>query len=398
MKNSNSILQFVCLCLGLLIHTGVSAQLGIGPAPYCMPTYNATSIPCNQPSASNTAGNTINDFIDSFNTTGAFQNLIDNNTGCQTQTLASALQNYFYKGCPTYLRVTPGQVVTFNFRSGIIFDQGFAVFVDWNSNSIFDMPAERVAAVTGLPAAGTWTSCVMTVPAAQPNGTYRLRARCAYVTTGGLIDPCNNYSYGETQDYILFIGGNCSALPVELITFNGQFEKNQVNLHWNTATENNSDYFTVERSYDNERFELISKTLAGGTTHTVQTYSAVDKNAKSNQTIYYRLKQYDKGNLHENFSNTITVFANNKNLGFDLFPNPANTEMTIVMPDVLSGKKLAIEVYDSYGKKVFHSESEATSDNMKQKIDISNLEKGTYFVKVVDYTGDVVMKKIMMKQ
>ena len=398
MKNTLSIMKLVCVSLGLLFQVNLNAQLGVGPAPYCMPLYNATSIPCNQPGASNTAGNTINDFIDSFNTTGATTNITDNNNGCQTQTIASAQVNYFYKGCPTFLRVTPGQVITCNFRSGIIFDQGFAVFIDWNSNSLFDVPAERVAAVVGLPLAATWTTAVFTVPAAQPNGTYRMRVRCAYVTTGGLIDPCINYSFGETQDYNVIIGGNCSVLPVELLAFDGQYKNKSVNLNWNTATESNSDYFTVERSYDNERFEFVSKKMASGGSNTVQAYSLVDKGAKQNGIIYYRLKQYDKGNPIENFSRTISVFANERNLGFDLFPNPANTEMTLVLPDVLVGKTLTIGIFDNNGRKVHGTETVLTNYNTTQSLNINELEKGTYFVKIFDDTGDVVMKKILLKQ
>lgn len=398
MKKVNSMLKFICLSIGLLIKTGSFAQLGVGPAPYCMPSYNVSSTPCNQPNASNTAGNTINDFIDSFFTNGATVNITDNNNGCQTQTLSSALVNYFYKGCPTYLGTVAGQVVGCNFRSGIIFDQGFAVFIDWNSNGQFDIPGERVCAVAGLPLAATWTTAVLTVPASQPNGTYRMRVRCAYITTGGLIDPCINYSYGETQDYNVIIGGNCTILPVELLTFDGQFRNKEVNLNWNTATESNSDHFTVERSYDNERFELVTKVEAAGNSNSIMAYSAKDKNAKRDGIIYYRLKQFDRGNPQENFARTITVFANDKNLGFDLFPNPANTEMTIVMPDILVGKTLSYEVYDSYGKKVISSESAITNENTKQDVDISTLEKGTYFVRVSDLSGEILMTKILLKQ
>jgi hypothetical protein len=397
MKKGNLLLKFICLSTGLLIQTTSVAQLGVGPAPYCMPTYNASSTPCNQPGASNTAGNIINDFIDSFNTSGATTNITDNNNGCQTQTLSSALVNYFYKGCPTYLGVAPGQVITCNFKSGIIYDQGFAVFIDWNSNSLFDLPSERVTAVTGLPIAATWTTAVFTVPVGQPNGTYRMRVRCAYVTTGGLIDPCINYSYGEVQDYNVVIGGVCVVLPIELLSFDGQFRDKQINLNWNTATETNSDHFTVERSYDNEHFELISKTSASENSNIIRAYSAVDKGARKNEIIYYRLKEFDRGKTIESFSKTITVFSNDKNIGFDLYPNPANTEMKIVMADVLIGKKLSIELYDSYGKKVLSSESEITNYNTTQNLDISALEKGTYFVKITDFSGDIIMKKTLLK-
>ncbi len=397
MKNNHSIIKSVCLGLGLLTHAIALAQAGIGPAPYCMPTYNATSIPCNQPGASNNAGNTINDFIDSFNTTGGTQNITDNNNGCQTQVLSAQQQNYFYKGCPVYLRVVAGQTITFNFRSGIIFDQGFAVFIDLNQNTLFDLPGERVSAVTGLPTAATWTSCTWVVPA-MPIAAYRLRARCAYVTTGGLIDPCNNYSYGETQDYIMFYNANCSALPVELVSFDGEFRNKEARLFWGTATEENSDHFTLERSYDNENFELVSKTPATGTSHTVQTYSATDKEVIKNRIVYYRLKQFDKNKSDPNFSQTITLFLNDKNVGFDMYPNPGNTDLSIVLPDILVGKTLSFGVYDNYGKEVMHSESVISEDNTKQSFDISSLEKGTYFVKVMDPSGDIVMKKVLVKQ
>lgn len=398
MKNNISIIKSICLGLGLLSQTIASAQLGIGPAPYCMPTYNASSIPCNQPGPSNQAGNTINDFIDSFNTTGGTQNITDNNNGCQTQVLSSVQQNYFYKGCPTaYLRVIAGQTITFNFRSGTIYSQGFAVFIDLNQNSIFDLPGERVSSVAGLPAAATWTSCTWVVPT-LPIAAYRLRARCAYVTTGGVIDPCNNYSFGETQDYIMFYNANCSALPVELLTYDGEFRNKEVNLTWNTASEINSDHFTVERSYDNENFELVSKIPSAGTSHTLQSYSAVDKEVAGNKIVYYRLKQFDKNNPEENFSKTITVYANDRNLGFEMYPNPGNTHVTVVLPDVLVGKTLSFEVYDNYGKKVQSSEYAISDENTKQYLDISALERGTYFVKVVDQTGDMVMKKILLKQ
>lgn len=389
-------IQLSLCSLGLFAYSGISAQAGVGPAPYCMPTYNAGSIPCNQPNASNNALNYINDFIDSFNTTGATVNITDNNNGCQTQVLGGVQQNYFYKGCPTYLRVTPGQVVTCNFMSGIIFDQGFAVFIDWNQNNVFDLPGERVCAVPGLPLAATWCSAAFTVPAAQANGTYRMRVRCAYVTSGGLIDPCLLYSFGETQDYNVIIGGTCAVLPIELLSFEGQFKKNEVNLTWNTATELNSDFFKIERSYDNENFELIAKVAAAGTANNIQYYTAIDKNVRKNNIVYYRLKQFDKGSSEESFSRTITVFVDEKNIGFDVFPNPANTHMTLVIPDALYGKALYISVYNSKGDNVLSMETTITDNNNRLNMNIDALQKGMYYIKITDESGEM-MSKILIK-
>jgi len=59
------ILIALLIFLAIIIPTIVFAQVGIGPAPYCMPLYAMT--PCNQFGPSNSPGNTVNDFINSFN-------------------------------------------------------------------------------------------------------------------------------------------------------------------------------------------------------------------------------------------------------------------------------------------------------------------------------------------
>lgn len=394
------IYKLLILSVTFFVNGNLFSQVGLGPAPYCLPLYAGFSRPCNQPGPSNTAGNSINDFINDFNTTGASVNVTNNGSGCNSQIFAGTSENYFFVACPKFLRVIPGQVVTCNFRSGIIYDQGFALFVDWNNDGVFQTPGERIVAITGLPTANTWTTGAFTVPAAQAAGTYRMRVRCAYVTTGGLIDPCTLYNYGETEDYRLQVGAGliCGVLPIELTSFNSLFRNNSTELSWSTSTEKNSDYFTVERSYDNQTFEMIAKLPASGNSNSEMFYSTMDKNPKSNSIIYYRLKQYDKGNTEEALSKIITVYTAASNVGFEMFPNPANTEMTLVMPDALVGMDLTISVYDSYGKKVLGSETTLTQYNKSQAFNINEIPNGTYFVKIYDASGDVVMKKILLKQ
>jgi hypothetical protein len=397
MKRLKAIYKCFTFSIALFGNTTIIAQVGLGPAPYCMPDYS--NEPCNQPNASNNAANTINDFIQSFNTTGATNNIVNNNSGCNSQVLSSSSGNYFFVGCPIFLRVTPGHVVTCYFLSGITYDQGFAVFIDWNQNNVFDWPPERVASVPGTPPANTWCSANFTVPGAQAAGIYRMRVRCAYAQNGSILGPCVNYSHGETEDYRLIVGaaGTCSVLPVELISYDGLFKNNSTELNWSTATEINSDHFTIERSYDNQSFELISKIESTGNSNSTQFYSTVDKNPKRNTVIYYRLKQFDKGSTEENFSRTLTLYANDSNMGFDMFPNPANTQMTLVMPDVLVGKTLSITIYDNYGKKVLSSETTISEENTFLNFDINTLGKGTYFVQVLEESG-INLKKILIKQ
>ncbi|MBA3663118.1 MAG: gliding motility-associated C-terminal domain-containing protein [Bacteroidetes bacterium] len=190
----------------------LKGQAGVGPAPYCFPQYS--QIPCNQPGPSNSAGNFINDFINSFNTSGGLINITNNNSGCNAQTFAGqGIVNYFYQGCTNFLQANPGQVITCNMQSGNIYSQGFAVFVDWNMDGVFNLTNERVV-TTIVPPAATFVSGVFTVPLATVAGNYRLRVRCAYATPGTSIDPCTMFGYGETEDYNLFI----NSAPPGVIT------------------------------------------------------------------------------------------------------------------------------------------------------------------------------------
>lgn len=180
--------------------------LSQSPAPYCPVSYS--NVICNQPGPSNSPGNSINDFINSFSTVGAVNNIVNNNSGCNGNP-----NNYIRYNCNQYfLKVLPGQVITCNIQSGITFAQGFAVFIDWNQNNIFDVPAERVTSTPGVPVAGSMNNMTFTVPAGQATGQYRMRVRCAYATSGNTITPCQNYSHGETEDYEVFV--NMDPLPI----------------------------------------------------------------------------------------------------------------------------------------------------------------------------------------
>ena len=206
MRKINYILSLFTLVL--LVYSKSAHAQGGGANPYCFGSYATGQ--CNQPGPSNTPGNFINDFINSVNTSGANQNICNNNSGCNGNA-----SNYIFYSASNLMDVSPGQTITINLQSGNTFGQGFAVFIDWNQNNVFDTPAELVTFTPGVPPAGTWSALTFTIPANQALGTYRLRVRCSFATAGNQIDPCQNLTFGETEDYILTVsppGGNGSAL------------------------------------------------------------------------------------------------------------------------------------------------------------------------------------------
>lgn len=370
-------------------------QVGYGPAPYCLPQYS--NKPCNQPNPSNTAGNSINDFIDSFNTTGGTGNITNNNSGCNTQTISSVPENYMFVACPQFLRCLPGQNITCNFMSGIIFYQGFAVYIDWNKDNTFAFPGEQVCSPPGTPAAATWTSAVFTVPATQAVGTYTMRVRCAYATAGPSVDPCALFSFGEAEDYRVVVGTStiCPVLPVNVMSYSGLYRNGVSELGWTTATEKNADYFLIEKSYDNQNFELVGKVKANGNSNTEKDYFMNDRSVKSNTIIYYRLRMFDYGNI-ESYSNTVTLFTSQSNIGFETFPNPVNDELNLVTSDILFGKGMYFDIIDVNGT-VVKKMNEVVGDGSHININLADLNPGPYFIRLSDETG-ILSKKLVVKQ
>ncbi len=188
-------------------------------APYCAGPYN--NIPCAQTGTSNAPGNFINDFIDDFSTTGALTNISNIASGCNSGTTTGGTVNYV-NFCSHYIAASPGQTIVCTMRSGNTFAQGFAIWVDWNQDNTFNVPAEYMGGTAGVPTAATNTTITFIIPLTQPNGIYRMRVRCAYATNGSGITPCGNHGYGETEDYTLFVG----PIPPNSATPTGTAEVN----------------------------------------------------------------------------------------------------------------------------------------------------------------------------
>src|SRR5207244_1367203 len=67
-------------------------------------------------------------------------------------------------------------------------------------------------------------------------------------------------------------------------------------LTWSTASEINSDYFTVQRSDDGIRFNDIAKVKAAGNSTTDTKYEYIDT-ARRGGAAFYRLKETDADGL-----------------------------------------------------------------------------------------------------
>jgi hypothetical protein len=181
--------QFVGATL-LLLSTASIAQPPPPPVEYCVPTYSNLC--------------TSNDYVDNFFTTGGVTNISNLSSGCNGQP-----NNFNYYG-GQILTINPGQSVDLSLQTGSPqWDEAIAVWIDYNQNGTFgDIANELVYITPNLGNSSTIFTGTFTVPQDASAGLTRMRVRCRYNNL--IIDPCANYTFGETEDYDVEV---LSAIP-----------------------------------------------------------------------------------------------------------------------------------------------------------------------------------------
>ncbi len=144
---------------------------------------------------------------------------------------------------------------------------------------------------------------------------------------------------------------NFSALPVELSEFDvKKTEDNHSLVYWQTQSEINNDYFSVERSEDGSNFEEIGRVKGVGTTTEVQNYQFLDKEPFVGNN-YYRLKQVDFDGAFE-YSEIKVVFFNEapQPFGISIFPNPATNLINVRIGGNIEESSVRVEIYNKLGQ------------------------------------------------
>ncbi|MEM8524569.1 MAG: T9SS type A sorting domain-containing protein [Bacteroidota bacterium] len=123
-------------------------------------------------------------------------------------------------------------------------------------------------------------------------------------------------------------GGLNIPLPVELLSFIAQLQSDHsVLLKWSTASEEENDYFLVEKSKDGQKFQVIGKVKGAGNSLERQYYEFKDQTAKSG-IHYYRLAQYDFDGSVERHQ-IIAITKKSKQSNVKIYPTLIRDELTI---------------------------------------------------------------------
>ena len=185
-------------------------------------------------------------------------------------------------------------------------------------------------------------------------------------------------------------------LPVELLSFSGKNEGVQNSLNWKTATEINNDYFEVERSEDGKNWTAIGKINGAGNSSGIRNYDFIDYELPAATTVlYYRLKQTDYNGKYEYFG-PISVLLSQSNEWHLIMQNIASDESfqsTLLLPE---DGALTIQIIDLQGRIIEQQTVSASKGSNFLKIDLTNIARGAYFVKVYNSANQVIGKFVKL--
>jgi Ice-binding-like/Secretion system C-terminal sorting domain len=194
--------------------------------------------------------------------------------------------------------------------------------------------------------------------------------------------------YGSLA-YILPSGG--TILPVNLISFDGFCDNQNVQLNWSTSSETNNHSFTVERSAEQKTWQVIETVPGAGNSLIMNTYAFTDR--QPIQSIsYYRLKQTNfDGNINYGKIIQVRKCGENGSDKFTTYPNPSTSGKFELLFTGDRSQVISIEIFNALGEKIYQS------NGFQSVFDLSDKSYGVYFVQMHLFS-ETLTQKVIVKE
>jgi hypothetical protein len=245
------------------------------------------------------------------------------------------------------------------------------------------------------------------IPVKVSSGTWYKPSNATNITngtsegTGSITEGTNTLSWTglTTFSFDMGAGDEAAALPISLLSFTAKPQTSRVRLDWSTASEENNDYFTIERSIDGEHFYELFRKQGAGVSTTNLYYFGYD-NQPVEGISYYRLKQTDYNGQFA-YSDIESVNFNGKSsnketVNLIIYPNPSENGKFHVRFDARNQETYHIAIYDAVGKLVYYQDYEAEKGVNDHIIELQGVASGIYQLEIRNDTIGVITKNISM--
>ncbi|CAN5305547.1 hypothetical protein BH09BAC2_BH09BAC2_05110 [soil metagenome] len=258
----------------------------------------------------------------------------------------------------------------------------------WNVNvSNFQFSPNTLNVVVGDVIHWQWVGGNHTTTSTSvPSGanTWNNNITLANQTFDYTVTQAGSYSY-LCQIHGAGMSGSFTAsapIPVVLSYFNISAVNNKPHLIWKTATESNSDYFSIRKSNNGTDFTEIAKITASVNSLVEKTYSFTDNDPGVGQFIYYSLGIKDKnGNMQ---LSPIKIYKNSSEslkLIISLSPNPISSAGHLLLKfNADKPGNMIAKIYDIRGKLILKTELSAETGINNGHIHLGDISEGIYTI------------------
>ena len=189
---------------------------------------------------------------------------------------------------------------------------------------------------------------------------------------------------------------SAAPLPVELVSFAANCEENNtVAVNWTTASEHNSDYYTVEKSRDGSNWNVLKTIPAAGNSTQLLNYSVADASDISG-TIYYRLTQVDVDGALKVYDIVSTNCFAEKELTLLAYPNPSNGQFSLKIENAKGGK-YDLAITDMQGKTIDQQSIDLESGTTVVKLNPANVQPGVYLLQFIQNGNVLQQQKLVIE-
>lgn len=181
----------------------------------------------------------------------------------------------------------------------------------------------------------------------------------------------SDFAIARSSDFIL---------PIELLSFKACFKNPEVDLLWETASELNNDYFSLEKSSDGKNFFVFANIPGRGTSSVLSQYSFLDEKPFLGNN-FYRLKQTDYDGTFS-YSDIIVVNTDLHSEAVQILQ--CENGLKILLLDILGKKRITVN--DLTGRTIFSEIIMPETTEVFIQLNSNLTSAGIYFVNIqTDY-------------
>ncbi|MBS1567237.1 MAG: T9SS type A sorting domain-containing protein, partial [Bacteroidetes bacterium] len=182
-----------------------------------------------------------------------------------------------------------------------------------------------------------------------------------------------------------------ASLPVTLVQFGAVYRNGAAELDWSTSSEQQTDHFEIEKSFDGSRFIVIGSVAAAGNSQTLRSYHYTDA-APGNAVVYYRLKEKDiDGSISYS---KVAIIHINASLLRAASPNPFDNDVSVQI-ELDRKQDITARLLDITGRQVYvHTATGNKGINTVQMQGLGSLTTGIYTL-VIETGNDTFRQKLM---